>query len=83
MGLWLSKPRLQLSWTEVSLMSLTTTPPGAPGGPTPRRQSKVGQNCKASNGSQSPSGLRGPLQYQGGAAEGAANTRLVGGQGTG
>lgn len=36
MGLWLSKPRLQLSWTVVSVMSLTTTPPGGPGGPTPR-----------------------------------------------
>lgn len=33
MGLWLSKPRLQLSWTLVSPMSLTTTPPGGPGGP--------------------------------------------------
>lgn len=39
MGLWLSKPRLQLSWTVVSPMSLTTTPPGGPGGPAPRGQS--------------------------------------------
>lgn len=78
MGLWLSKPRLQLSWTVVSPISLTTTPPGGPGGPAPRGQSTVNQNWAASNLNQPPSGRHGPVQYQEGAAEGAANTHLGG-----
>lgn len=36
-GLWLSEPRLQLSCTVVSFMSLTTNPPGGPGGPSRKR----------------------------------------------
>lgn len=32
-GLWLSEPRLQVSATEVALMSSIRRPPGGPGGP--------------------------------------------------
>lgn len=32
-GLWLSEPRLQVSATEVALMSSILRPPGGPGGP--------------------------------------------------
>lgn len=63
MGLWLSKPRLQLSWTVVSPMFLTTTPPGGPGGPASGGQSTGSQNSAAPNLNQSPSGGLGLVQY--------------------
>ncbi len=40
MGLWLSAPRLHCNVTLLSVLFITRTPPGAPGGPVVKKRIK-------------------------------------------